>query len=75
VERLTDRRLGAGDSVRVVGPAAIVVLDGQASIMANGQTTGLSAASGMTIAGGTEATFQPGSAGTRVLLVELLPAS
>jgi hypothetical protein len=75
VERLTDRRLGAGDSVRVVGPAGIVVLDGQASITANGQTTGLSAASGMTIPGGTEATVQPGSASARVLLVELLPAS
>ena len=43
VEQLTDRRLGAGDWVRVVGPAAIVVLDGQASITANGQATGLSA--------------------------------
>ena len=75
VEQLTDRRLGAGDSVRVVGPAAIVVLDGQASITASGRTTGLSPASGMTIGGGTEATVQPGSGSTRVLLVQLLPAS
>ena len=75
VEHLTHRRLASGESVRVVGPAAIVVLDGQASITASGRTTGLSAASGMTIAGGTEATVQPGSASARVLLVELLPAS
>src|SRR5437867_4236991 len=75
VEQLTDRRLGAGDSVRVVGPAAIVVLDGQASITASGRTTGLSPASGMTIGGGTEATVQPGSGSTRVLLVQLLPAN
>jgi hypothetical protein len=75
VEHLTHRRLAPGESVRVVGPAAIVVLDGQASITADGRTTGLSSASGMTIAGGTEATVQPGSASARVLLVELLPAS
>ena len=75
VERLTDRRLGAGDSVRVVGPAAIVVLDGQATITATGRTKGLSAASGMTIAAGTEATVQSASGSARVLLVQLLPAS
>ena len=75
VEQLTHRRLASGESVRVVGPAAIVVLDGQASITANGRTTGLSAPSGTTIAGGTEATVQSGSGSVRVLLVQLLPAS
>jgi hypothetical protein len=75
VEQLTYRRLASGESVRVVGPAAIVVLDGQASIVADGRTTGLSAQSGgATIAGGTEATIQAGSGSPRVLVVELLPA-
>ena len=75
VERLTHRRLGPGESVRVVGPAAIVVLDGQASVLADGRTTGLSAQSGATIAGGMEATIQAGSGRPRVLVVEVLPAS
>lgn len=75
VEQLTDRRLSSGESLRVVGPAAIVVLDGQASITANGRTTGLSAPSGTTIAAGTEATLQSGSGSPRVLVVQLLPAS
>ena len=75
VERLTHRRLGPGESLRVVGPAAIVVFDGQASIAADGRTTGLSAQSGgATIAGGTEATIQAVSGSPRVLVVELLPA-
>jgi hypothetical protein len=74
VEQLTDRRLGAGDSVHVVGPAAVVVLDGQVSMTATVRTTGLSARSGATIAGGTEATVQSVSGSARVLLVELLPA-
>ena len=74
-EHLTHRRLASGESVRVVGPAAIVVLDGQASIVADGLTTGLSAQSGTTIAGGKEATVQAGSGGSRVLVVEVLPTS
>jgi mannose-6-phosphate isomerase-like protein (cupin superfamily) len=75
LERVTDRRLGSGESLRVVGPAAIVVLDGQASIGADGRTTGLSAQSGATIAGGTEATVQSGSGSPRVLVIEVLLAS
>jgi hypothetical protein len=75
VERLTDRRLGSVESVRVVGPAAIVVLEGQASIVADGRTTGLSAQSGATIASGTEATVRTGSGSARVLVVQVLPAS
>ena len=75
VEQLTHRRLGAGESVRVVGPAAIVVLDGQASIVADGRTTGLSGQAGTTIAGGAEATVRVESGSARVLVVQLLPAS
>jgi hypothetical protein len=75
LERLTDRRLRSGESLRVVGPAAIVVLDGQASVVADGRTTGLSAQSGATIAGGTQATIQAGSGSPRVLVVEVLPTS
>jgi hypothetical protein len=75
VERLTDRRLGSGESVRVVGPAAIVVLDGQASIVTAGRTAGLSAQSGTTIAGGAEVTVQSVSGSARVLVVQVLPAS
>jgi hypothetical protein len=75
VEHLTHRRLASGESVRVVGPAAIVVLDGQASIVVGGRSTGLSAQSGVTITGGTEAMIQSGSGNPRVLVVELLPGS
>jgi quercetin dioxygenase-like cupin family protein len=75
LERLTDRRLNAGESLRVVGPAAIVVIDGQASIIADGRATGLSAQSGATIAGGTEAIVQSGSGSGRVFVVQVLPAS
>lgn len=74
VLQLTDHRLGSGESLRVVGPAAIVVLDGQASIVADGRTTALSAQSGATIAGGTETTVQSGSRSPRVLVIQLLPA-
>ena len=75
LERLTHRRLGAGESLRVVGPAAVLVLDGEASIVADGRTTGLSAQSGLTIGGGTVATIQSGSGSPRVLIVEVLPAN
>jgi hypothetical protein len=75
VERLTDRRLAADESVRVTGPAAIVALDGQASVVADGRTTGVSAQSGVTIAGGAEATVRSASGSARVLIVQLLPAS
>jgi hypothetical protein len=75
VEQLTHRRLGAGDSVRVVGPAAIVVLDGNASIVNDGRTIGLSAQSGTTIGVGAEATVRVDSGSARVLVVQLLAAS
>ncbi len=75
VERLTHRRLGAGDSLRVVGPAAIVVLDGRCSIVVGGRTTVLSAEAGVTISGGAEATAESVSGTSRILVVQLLPAS
>jgi hypothetical protein len=75
VEQLTHRRLGAGESVRVVGPAAIVVLDGQASVVNDVRTTGLSAQSGMTVANGSDVTVRVDSGSARVLVVQLLPAS
>ena len=73
LERLTDRRLGSGESVHFVGPAAIVVLDGQVSVVVDGKTTGSSAQSGTTIAGGADVTIQSGSGAARVLVVQLLP--
>jgi len=72
VEQLTHRRLGAGDSVRVIGPAAIVVLEGQALVSAGG-TAGLPAQPGTTIAGGTEATVRVESGIARVLIFQLVP--
>jgi mannose-6-phosphate isomerase-like protein (cupin superfamily) len=72
--RLTDRRFGAGDAVRLAGPAAIVVLDGQISVVVDGRQTAVSAQAGVTVAGGTEATVQSGSSGARALVVQLLPA-
>lgn len=74
LERLTDQRLGSGESARVAGPAAIVVLDGQVSVIVDGQQTDSSAQSGTTIAGGAEAMVRTGSGGARVLIVQLLPA-
>ena len=75
VERLVDRRLEPAESVRVAGPAAIVVLEGNASVTVDGVTAFVSARSGMTLAGGAEAVVTPGSGSVRVLLVQLLPAS
>lgn len=75
LERFTDRRLGSGESVRFVGPAAIVVLDGQTSIVTDGRPARLSAQSGTTIAGGAEATVQSESGGARVLVIQVLPAN
>jgi len=75
LERFTDQRLGSGELARVAGPAAIVVLDGQVSVTVDGRQTDLSAQSGATIAGGTEATVQSGSGSARVLVVQLLPAN
>ncbi|HEV2036427.1 MAG TPA: hypothetical protein VGU71_19940 [Candidatus Dormibacteraeota bacterium] len=72
VERLTDRTLGSGESARFTGPAAIVILSGQASITSGGRTSDLSAQAGVTIAGGEEASIRVGSGGARVLVVELL---
>jgi hypothetical protein len=72
-ERLTYRWLASGESVRVGGPAAIVVLDGQGSVTVGGRATALSAESGMTIAGGEDAAIQAGSQGARILTVEVTP--
>ena len=74
VERLTDRTLGSGESARFTGPAAIVVLDGRASVTSGGRTSDLSAQAGVTIAGGEEASLRVGSGGARVLVVQLLPS-
>ena len=52
--------------------AAIVVLDGQASVVTDGGTAGLSAQSGTTIAGGAKATVRSATSSARVLIVELL---
>jgi len=75
LERLTDRQLGPGESVHFVGPAAILVLDGQVSVVMGGATTPVSAQSGTTVAGGTEATIQTRTGNARVLVVQVLPAS
>jgi quercetin dioxygenase-like cupin family protein len=72
LERLTHRTLGSGESVQFNGPAAIVVLDGQASVMAGGRTTDLSAESGATVAAGDQATVRAGSGSARVLVFELV---
>jgi len=74
VERLTDRRLAPGESVPVGGPAAIVVLDGNASVFVDGVRSVLSARSGTTIAGGAEAVVKAESGSVRLLLVQVLPA-
>jgi hypothetical protein len=72
-ERVTYRWLASGDSFRLNGPAAIVVLDGQVSVTTGGATTGLHAQSGATIAGGVEATVQAVSGSARIVVVQLLP--
>jgi quercetin dioxygenase-like cupin family protein len=72
-ERLSYRWLASGESARISGPAAIVVLEGQASVTVGGKATGLAAQSGFTIAGGEDATVQAGSQGARILVVQVLP--
>jgi len=74
-ERLTYRSLASGESARLSGSAAIVVLDGEASVTTDGRTSGLHAQSGVTIAGGSEATVQAGSGGARILVVQVLPTA
>ena len=72
LERLTHRAIGPGESVQFNGPAAIVVLDGQASVTAGGRTTDLSAESGVTVAAGDQATVRAGSGSAKVLVLELV---
>ena len=74
VEQLSHRRLAAGESIQVVGPAAIVVLGGQAAITADGRASNLSAQSGATIAGGVSAALRAESGSARILIVRLSPA-
>jgi hypothetical protein len=71
-ERLTYRWLASGESAGITGPAAIIVLDGQGAVTVGGGTTSLSAQSGVTIAGGAEASVQGGSQGARILLMQVL---
>jgi mannose-6-phosphate isomerase-like protein (cupin superfamily) len=72
-ERLTYRWLTSGDSARISGPGAIVLLEGEGSITVGGRTTRLSAQSGVTIAGGADAMLEAGSQGARILVVQVLP--
>jgi len=72
-ERLTYRWLASGESIRLSGPAAIVVLDGQVSVTTGAATRSLGAESGATIAGGAEATVQAVSGSARIVVVQLLP--
>ena len=72
LERLTDQRLGATTSARFAGPGAIVVLDGEISVLVDGQQTSVAAQAGTTIAGGTEAIVQSGRGGARILVVQLI---
>jgi len=70
-ERLTERSLRSGDSARVTGPAAVVVLNGDARIAAGER---IAERTGTTVAGGVEATVEAGAGGARVLIIELLAA-
>ena len=72
-ERLTYRWLDSGESIRLSGPAAILVLDGQVSLTTGATTRGLRAEAGATIAGGADATVQAGSGSARIVVVQLLP--
>jgi len=73
-ERLSYRWLASEESARLSGPAAIVLLDGQASVATGEGTVPLPAQSGVTIGGGAETTVQAGSQGARILIVQVLPA-
>jgi hypothetical protein len=72
LERLTRRRLGSGQTAQFTGPGAIVVLDGQAVVTTGGHAAGVSAQSGVTIAGGDVATVRAGSGDVWILAVELV---
>ena len=75
LERMTNLALGPGGTARFTGPAAIVVLDGEASVTMDHRSPNLSAQQGATVAGGVEATVRARSAGARVLVTQVLPAS
>jgi hypothetical protein len=75
IERLTYRWLASGESVAITGPAAIVVLDGQASLTTGGTSTDVPGQSGVTISGGMDASVMAGQQGARILVVQLLPGA
>jgi quercetin dioxygenase-like cupin family protein len=70
-ERLTDQRLVPGASARFAGPAAIVLLRGEASLMVDGRRSDLRAEAGATVAGGKDATIESGSGGARILVLQV----
>lgn len=74
-ERLTYRWLASGESARINGSGAVVVLEGDASVAVSGTTTHVAAETGATIPGGADATVQAGSQGARILIVQVLPAA
>ena len=74
IERLTTQSLRSGEPAHFTGPAAIVILYGQASVTTAGRTTNVSAQSGITIAGGDDAVVAGRSGSTRVLAVEVIPS-
>jgi uncharacterized protein (DUF362 family) len=72
---MTSRLLGSGQTAQFSGPAAIVVLDGQAGVTTGGQAANVSAQSGVTIASSDVATVRAGSGDVWILVVELQPSS
>ena len=73
-ERLTLRQLGGGESARFAGAGAIVVLQGDISVLVEGRRSELHGQAGATIAGGTEATIQSGPGGATILVLEVFGA-
>lgn len=75
IERVTEHVLAADETLEVSGPAAVVLVSGEASLGADDRIEILSSGSGATIAPSTKGAIRAGSSGSEVLLIELLPGS
>lgn len=74
-ERVTERVLAKDQSLVLSGPAAVILVSGDASLDTGIETETLKPGSGATIAPGARESLRASASGCDLLLVELVPAS
>lgn len=74
-ERVTERVLAKDQSLVLSGPAAVILVSGDASLDAGVETETLKPSSGATIAPGARESLRASASGCELLLVELVAAS